>query len=482
MQIVRELAGYTMGQADNIRRAMSKKKQYVIDAERANFVYGNAEQGIRGCIANGIDEKVANGIYDSMVAFARYAFNKSHAACYAVVAYQTAWLKYYYPTEFMAALMTSVIDNASKTGEYILICRNMGIKMLPPDVNEGNVGFTVSGDSIRYALTAIKGVGKAIVEEIVAERERGGEYTDLGNFIKRNQEIVNKRVVESMIKSGAFDKLGGTRRAYMSAYNNIMDSLSSERKNGISGQLSLFDIAAEDDKEAFDVRVPDMEEYSKETILGFEKDVLGIYVSGHPLEAYENIWRKNITNVATDFVRDSSDTQEGGYQESDMKVFHGQQATIGGMIAAKQVVYTKRGEAMARLTLEDLSGSVNVIVFARSYQKYSSIIKEDAKVFIKGRVQVNEEKDGELIGENFILFDDIPRKVWIKFDTVEEYESRSQELESVIAGYRGKDEVAIFIAEGKKMKVLPREQGVDGSTMLMRELQEKFGKDRVTIK
>ena len=408
MQIVRDLAGYTMGQADNIRRAMSKKKQYVIDAQRKSFIYGSEEENIKGCVANGISEQAANKIYDSMVDFAKYAFNKSHAACYAVVSYQTAWLKYYYPVEFMAALLTSVIDNAGKVSEYILSCRSMGISILPPDINQGEAGFSVADNSIRYALTAVKGVGRPIIESIVKEREERGDYKSLDDFITRNVEHdINKRVIENFIKAGAFDGLGGTRKQFMIVYTHIMDHIQNDKKNNMAGQISLFDIASEEEKENFDIKMPDVGEYSKEMILAFEKEVLGIYVSGHPLEEYEGIWRKNITNITSDFYLDE--------ETGAMRVQDGQNITIGGLIAEKKIKYTKNDKVMAFLTLEDLAGSVEVIVFPKVYEKSSASLNEDSKVFIKGRVSAEEEKDGKVICESIQSFDDIHKELWIKF-------------------------------------------------------------------
>ena len=295
MQIVQNLAGYTMGQADNIRRAMSKKKQYVIDAERQNFVYGNEEQGIKGCIANGISEQAANQIYDSMVDFAKYAFNKSHAAAYAVVAYQTAYLKYYYPVEFMAALMTSVIDNTRKVAEYIYSCRQMGIKVLSPDINEGEGRFLATKDGIRYGMYAIKSIGRQVIDIILAEREANGKYITLSDFLSRVAgREVNKRAVENLIKAGACDGLDGNRQQMLLVYNTLIDNLNQEKKNSLAGQMSLFDLVSEEEKKAYEVRFPNVEEYTKEIKLGFEKEVLGIYLSGHPLEEYEEKWRKNI--------------------------------------------------------------------------------------------------------------------------------------------------------------------------------------------
>lgn len=472
MQIVRDLAGYTMGEADNIRRAMSKKKQYVIDENRDYFVNGNAEKKIEGCIAKGIDGKVADGIYDSMVNFAKYAFNKSHAACYAVVAYQTAWLKYYYPVEFMASLMTSVIDNSAKVSEYILICRNMGIKLLPPDVNEGEAVFSVSGESIRYGLSAIKSVGRTVIDAIVAEREAHGQFTDLNDFIKRNMDVLNKRSIENFIKGGACDRLGGNRRQYMSVYNAIVDRIADERKKGIEGQMSLFDIVSDEDKSEYDIQLPDLKEYDKETLLGFEKEILGIYVSGHPLEEYEQLWKKNITKMSTDFV----------FQEEDqtIKVVDGESATIGGIITDKSVVYTKKGEAMARFNLEDLVGTVKIIAFPATYKRNTEIIKNDQKVFIKGRVHAEDLKDGELFVESIIPFEEVARKLWIKFPNMEAYEASAEELSGMLVN-NGKDEVVIYISETKQMKSLGAKMRVDADDELVERLQSRFGADNVKL-
>ena len=363
MQIVQNLAGYTMGQADNIRRAMSKKKQYVIDAERQNFVYGNEEQGIKGCIANGISEQAANQIYDSMVDFAKYAFNKSHAAAYAVVAYQTAYLKYYYPVEFMAALMTSVIDNTRKVAEYIYSCRQMGIKVLSPDINEGEGRFLATKDGIRYGMYAIKSIGRQVIDIILAEREANGKYTTLSDFLSRVAgREVNKRAVENLIKAGACDGLDGNRQQMLLVYNTLIDNLNQEKKNSLAGQMSLFDLVSEEEKKAYEVRFPNVEEYSKEIKLGFEKEVLGIYLSGHPLEEYEEKWRKNISAVAADFMLDE--------ETNAVKIKDNQSVVIGGIITEKTIKYTKQNKAMAFITIEDLFGTVEVIIFPRDYEKY----------------------------------------------------------------------------------------------------------------
>ncbi len=474
MQIVRELAGYTMGQADNIRRAMSKKKQYVIDAERKNFVYGNEEEKIKGCVANGISEEIANEIYDSMVDFAKYAFNKSHAACYAVVSYQTAWLKYYYPVEYMAALLTSVIDNPGKVSEYILTCRGMNIAILPPNVNQGEAGFSVSDGAIRYALTAIKGVGRPIIESIVLERKHRGEYKNLEDFITRNTEHdLNKRVIESFIKAGAFDHMGGTRKQLMSTYVRIMDRIQSNKKNNMAGQMSLFEFVSDEEKEDFDIKMPDIGEYPKEMMLAFEKEVLGIYVSGHPLEEYEGIWRKHISNITSDFYLDT---------ETDvMKVKDGENVTIGGIITEKKIKYTKNDQVMAFITIEDLAGSVECIVFPKVYQKSSEYLNEDNKVFVKGRVSAEEEKDGKIICESLQLFDEVKKELWIKFSDKDDYDKKETELLSLLAESDGKDGVVLYIENPKMIKRLPPGRNVHADQLLINQLEKMYGEQNVRL-
>lgn len=475
MQIVRELGGYTMGRSDLVRRAMSKKKQSVMEKERANFIYGNPEEGVPGCVVNGISEKVAAQIYGEMMDFAKYAFNKSHAACYAVVAYQTAYLKYYYPVEFMAALLTSVIDNPGKVSEYILTCRGMGISILPPDINEGEAGFSVSGRAIRYALTAIKSVGRPIIDSIIKERKERGPYTNLKDFITRvADKDVNKRAIENFIKAGALDSLGGSRKQFMSVYVQIMDHIQKDKKNNLAGQMSLFDIVSDEQKEEYDIKLPETGEYSKEMLLGFEKEVLGIYVSGHPLEEYESLWRKRITATTADFALEE--------ETGEVRVRDGSSQTVGGLIADKTIKYTKNDKIMAFLTLEDLVGSVEIVVFPRDYEKNSAMLVEDAKVFIKGRVSVEEDKDGKLICESITSFDSISKKLWIKFPDMETYKEKEQMLFGAIAQSEGKDRVGIFLDRTRQMKELPENRNVHVDEELLEKLSALFGRENVTVK
>ena len=474
MQIVRDLGGYTLGRSDLVRRAMSKKKQAVMEKERANFVYGNEEESVPGCVSRGIDEKTASGIYDTMMDFAKYAFNKSHAACYAVVAYQTAYLKYYYPVEFMAALMTSVIDNPKKVAEYILVCRNMGIEILPPDINEGESGFSVSGSSIRYALTAIKSVGRPVITAVVEERKERGPFLNLQDFVNRiTDKDVNKRAVESFIKAGALDGLGGTRKQFMSVFSQVMDRTQKDRKNNMAGQLSLFDIVEEEEKEGLALKLPDVGEYPKEMKLAFEKEVLGIYVSGHPLEEYEAVWRKKISNTTADFAYDE--------EVQGVRVKDGAKAVIGGLIAGKTIKYTKDNKIMAFLTIEDLVGTVEVIVFPKTYEQSASFLTEDAKVFVQGRISVEEDKDGKLICEKIVPFTELKKKVWIKFPNMEAYKAAEAGLMDMLRESEGKDGIVIYIENPKAKKELPPNQNVEADESLVNRLQERFGRENVTV-
>ncbi|MBD5521293.1 MAG: DNA polymerase III subunit alpha [Lachnospiraceae bacterium] len=474
MQIVRDLGGYTMGRSDLVRRAMSKKKQYVMEQERKNFIYGNPDEGVPGCAANGISETVANHIYDTMMDFAKYAFNKSHAACYAVVSYQTAYLKYYYPVEFMAALLTSIMDNSGKVSEYIMACRSMGIQILPPDINEGEIGFSVSGDSIRYALTAIKSIGRPVIEALVDERNQRGLYTNIKDFITRmSDRDINKRAIENFIKAGAMDSLGGTRKQFMSVYVQIMESISQDKKNNMAGQISLFDIAADDEKEDYEIKIPSVGEYSKEMKLSFEKEVLGVYVSGHPLEEYQEIWNKNITHKTTDFLLDE--------ETNATLVQDGQSVTIGGIITDKRLKYTKNEKVMAFIQIEDLLGTVEVIVFPRDYEKNSDKLIEDKKVFVKGRVSAEDEKDAKLICERITAFDEIPKKLWIKFPTKEEFEEKETELLNALHDSEGRDSVVIYVENPKAMKTLPPNQNVNADGALLGKLEALYGKENIRV-
>lgn len=474
MQIVRDLAGYTLGRSDLLRRAMSKKKADVMEKERQNFVYGNPEEGVPGCIANGINEATANKIYDEMIDFAKYAFNKSHAAAYAIVSYQTAYLKYYYPVEFMAALMTSVIDNAGKVAEYIYTCRQMGIKILPPDINTGEGNFSVSGNNILYGLSAIKSVGRPVIEAIVAEREKNGPFKHLKDFIERlTGKEVNKRTIESFIKAGALDCLGGTRKQFMMIYIKIVDQVTQEKKYSMSGQMTLFDMVSEEQKSEFDIPLPNVGEYEKETMLAFEKEVLGIYVSGHPMEEYEAKWKKSITATTMDFQLD----EENGHT----KVREGERAIIGGMIAAKTIKYTKTNKTMAFISVEDLMGTVEVMIFPKDYEKSKQYLNEEAKVFVKGRVSEEDGGASKLICETIIPFEDVPCELWIQFSDIPSYQSEEANLFEMLKHSEGTDRVVIYCTKEKAVKRLPANRNIHVDADILDAVQKYFGKDRVKV-
>ena len=475
MQIVRDLAGYSLGRSDLLRRAMSKKKAAVMEKERKIFIYGDEETGVPGCIKNGIDEQTANKIYDEMIDFAKYAFNKSHAAAYAVVSYQTAWLKYYFPVEYMAALMTSVIDNPSKVSEYIYACRQMNIKILPPDINKGEANFSVDGGDIRYGLAAIKSIGRPVIKAIVEDREELGLFQNLEDFITRlsAKNILNKRTIENLIKAGALDTLGGTRKQFMSIYVQIVDHVTQEKKNSMVGQMTLFDLVSEDQKEEFQIRMPDVGEYSKETLLAFEKEVLGIYVSGHPLEAYEEKWKKSISATTADFQLD----EETGHT----KVHDGAKEIIGGMITEKTIKHTKTNQMMAFITVEDLLGTVEVVVFPRDYEKNRDYLEADSKVFVRGRVSEEDDKPSKLICEKIIPFEQTKKELWIQFPDKETFLDQEQIVYGYLADSDGNDEVVIYCAKERVVKRLPKNRNIGINEQILSRLMNHFGEKRVKV-
>ena len=448
MQIVRDLSGYSYGRSDLVRRAMSKKKADVMAKERRNFVSGNPEEGVPGCISRGIDEATANRIFDSMMSFAEYAFNKAHSTSYAVVTYQTAWLKYYYPVEFMAALMTSVIDNPGKVAEYIMSSRAMGIRILPPDVNESAEGFSVTGgitpdpvqnlqenkqdripdresaadSQIRYALGAIKSVGHPVIAAILENRKKEGIFPDLNTFARRVSSEVNKKAAENFIKAGAFDSLKANRRQMMLMYEAIWDSAARERKSQISGQISMFDyFGTGSGSPDPGVKMPDVAEYDKEQLLAFEKEVLGIYASGHPLEQYEALWRRNITALSSDFAINDETGQADRLIDQSVK-------QIGGIVEGVTTKYTKNSKTMAFLQVEDLVGSVEVLVFPRVYERCRACCEKDERIFVSGRVSLEDNKNAKLLADRICRFRDVPHDLWLRFPTVAAYTEREQEV------------------------------------------------------
>lgn len=505
MQIVMELAGYTMGRSDLVRRAMSKKKEAVMEEERQNFVYGNEAEGVDGCIKRGIPEDVAQRIYDDMIDFAKYAFNKSHAAAYAVVSYQTAYLKYYYPVEFMAALLTSVVNNINKITEYIYDCRQMGIELLPPDINEGEYHFSASNGKIRYGMGAIKSLGKNVIDIIVEERKKNGPYTSLKDFLKRlSSKEANKRTIEALIKSGAMDCLEGTRKQKLAIYVDVLNAVQKEKKDSMVGQISLMDFFGAEVQKEFEISFPNVGEFDKEELLFYEKEVLGIYISGHPLNKYENILKKNITATTAQFRQEQGEEEYQSEQISDeqleqlkvygqneaknselskmmdTKVVDGRQYIIGGMIVSKKTMLTKKNQNMAFLTLEDLMGTVEVVVFPQSYQKYRQWLEEDNKIFIKGRADVSEE-EGKLICEQIIPFDQLPKELWIQFSDKQSFMNREIEVLNSINENKGTSPVVIFCKKERGIKRLSKSYFVSISEHYISELTEKFGEENIKI-
>lgn len=479
MQIVMSLAGYSMGKSDEVRRAMSKKKAGVMEKEREYFVYGNEELGVPGCIKNGISEEVANKIFDEMTDFASYAFNKSHAAAYCVITYQTAYLKRYYPLDYMAALLTSVRDKSEKLKTYIEAVRRMGIKILPPDVNYGEGRFTVAEDGIRYGMSAIKSVGDAVVDAIVEERRANGLFKDLKDYISRmSGKEANKRTIESFILAGAFDSFGANRKQMMTAYPDIASAVSAEKKKNASGQMSLLDFMSEEDSEQFQVDYPDVPEFSKDIILSGEKQMLGLYISGHPLDNVRELLEKQTNIKTSDFEID----EETGL----VSAVDGRNYTLGGLIESINTRITRKGENMAILSVEDLYGSMEVIVFPQAYEKYRSLLEVNNAVIIKGRAQVSED-ESKMIASDIYSMESFVQKgnaeskeLWVLFKNQAEYTKNKGDFETVLGEHRGFTPVYVQLGEEKKGFRCPA--NVDLDTGIEEALILEYGRDRVLVR
>jgi DNA polymerase-3 subunit alpha len=446
---------------------MSKKKAYVMEQERKNFIYGNEEEGVKGCIKNGISEEIAGKIYDEMIDFAKYAFNKSHAACYAVVSFQTAYLKTYYPVEFMAALMTSVIDRTDKVAEYIYSCRQMGIDILPPNVNKSEMGFSVENGAIRFGLSAIKNLGRPTINAILQDRREHEEFKSMQDFINRMCQELNKRALENFIKAGAFDEFYDNRRSMLTVYDKMLDTANKKNKDAMSGQLSLFDLVSDDAKIGYEIPMPKIKDYNKEELLEFEKEVLGVYVSGHPLDEYSGMWKKHISAMSTDFELDE---ETGETKVSDMS-----NQTIGGMIINKTIKSTKNGQLMAFLTIEDLVGDVEVIVFPRNFISNRAVIESANKVFITGKVQANVDEKAKLICDKVISFDSIARKLWVRFESLDMYNANKEALVNTIGNRPGKDSVIIYCTKEKQRLSLDGNPLISIDSGLIADLRKQFG-------
>ena len=473
MQIVRELAGYSYGQSDLLRRAMSKKKDSVMREERQNFVYGDEAKGIPGCVARGVSEQVANKIYDKMIDFAKYAFNRSHAAAYAFITYQTAYLKYYYPKEYMAALLTSVMSNTGKVSEYILSSKNMGIAILPPDVNEGEGNFTAVKEGIRYGMSAIKGLGENVTEAIVRDREERGTYKSLSDIVERLSGILNKKGMEALIKSGALDRLSGTRREKMAVYERVIESTAHEKHSKMAGQLSLFDIAPKEELLALEVKMPVLGEFDIETKLAFEKEMIGIYLSGHPLENYQDMLRNICNATSMDFTYDE--------EEERVNVRAEKNYILGGIASGVNIKLTRNNQRMAFITLEDLVGSIEVIVFPRDFEKYKNLIEEGGKFVISGKASIEENTDAKLIAGKIIPFEEIPREVWLQFENRNRLEEAEAEFNEIFVANRGNAKVMLYCRQEKQVKQVNVVKGISYREPVIALLKSKLGDENVKV-
>ena len=478
MQIVRELAGFTMGNSDLLRRAMSKKKLKEMEKARQSFVYGNKEEGIYGCLSKGISEEVANRIYDKMIDFANYAFNKSHAVSYALLSYQTAYLKRYYAPEFYAATMSSFMDNMVKTAEYIEVAREEGIPILPPDINEAEVGFSVKGGEIRYGLSAVKGVGRSAAETILEERKKGS-FKNFEDFVLRmSARGLNRRAMESFIHAGSLDSLEGNRREKLVMLSEVLDDLQKGKKDTIPGQMSLSDLLGEESEEKgdFELLFPDLEEFPKAELLRNEKDALGVYLSGHPLDSDKALMKEVCTRKARDFSEEAQEEQkEDGIQDDEICI-------VGGLLTNINKRITKKNEMMAFLTIEDNTASMEVVAFPRTFETAKEFLTEDSKIFVKGRIQKKDEGEAKLIAEKIILFAKVPKEIWVQFSDKEEYEKREAELLQILKEYKGESEVVLYLRKEKAIKRLPREFRIDSGEGTRSLLMEKFGTENVKEK
>jgi len=496
MQVVRELAGYSMGRADLVRRAMAKKKISVMEQERKNFIHGiDDEEGniiVMGAVRNGVDEETANKIFDEMMDFASYAFNKSHAAAYAVVAYQTAWLKCYYPVEFMAALLNSFLGNSDKISQYIHECRNLGIEVLPPDINESDVKFTVVNGKIRFGMAAIKNVGENAVKSIILERNSRGSYKGLRDFLERvDGKDVNKRCVESLIKSGAFDSMGIFRSKLIAVYEKMMDGISQIRKKNMEGQLSLFDLPSDRNSEKEQAKdrlldddsdiYPDIKEYPNKVILSMEKEMLGLYISGHPLREFEKEIAQRVNIFSSDLNTGQEEVEEGIGNNEQKDLYDGMIVTVGGIITSKKTKTTKNNNLMAFLTLEDLYGTMEIIVFPTVLEKYSKLVEIENIVLIKGRISIKEEEQPKIICEEVSpLKKTVLRKLYLRVND----DVNNELMESafcILKFFGGNTPVCLYDEQQNKVKVLEREYWVSLNDIVLDELKSVLGDENVRV-
>lgn len=480
MQIVRDIGGYSLGQADLVRRAMGKKKMDVMEKERQNFIYGQVDDNgniiVAGAIRNGVDEKSASKIYDLMIDFANYAFNKSHSAAYAVVAYRTGWLKHYYPVEFMAAQISSQMGSTASVSLYIQECKRLGIEMLPPDINKSFAKFTAQGSQIRFGLTAVKNVGENFIKAIVNARETG-PFTGFVDFIERieaeDSSAMNKRAVESLIKCGALDSLGDNRTQYLAVFEKTIDGIHADRKRNLEGQYSLFDNL--DDNTKTD-NLPDLKEFPQKTLLAMEKEMLGIYVSGHPLEPYDREL-KRVSNISTvELIEDlNNSTVTLGPRDGD-------RVTIGGIIVEKKNKITKNNNMMAFITLEDLYGSIECIVFPQTYDRFNEFLFEDGFVVIDGRLSISEVEEPKIICEKIRELKQYKMdKIYLKISKDKNIDVFEQ-IKPILKKYTGDIPVYVYLESEKKMIVADRSLWISGENEeLIKALENLLGKDSIKL-
>ena len=467
MQIVRELAGYSFGHADLVRRAMAKKKADVMAKERENF--------IAGCKERNIDEVSANKIYDEMIDFAKYAFNKSHAAAYAVVAYRTAYLKAHYPAEFMAAMLNSFIGSLDKVPQYIAECKKLGIKILGPNINESYTLFTVKDNAIRFGLAAVKNIGEEAVDAIVLERNANGKFTDFEDFCKRiSGKKVNKKCIESLIKCGAFDGMH-YRSVLLESYEKIIDGISQSEKNNIEGQFNLFDIGKATNNVSAKFNYPVINEFSQKELLMMEKEMLGLYISGHPLDKFRDIAEKRSNITSQDVVEYIENVDNDNFES---KVRDEMEVSICGIISNKKTKITRNNETMAFFKIEDLYGTIDAIVFPKTYSRLQNSIKEDIPVIIKGRLSLREDEEPKIICNSIEEINLVPSKLYLKIETDKENIVDSTIL-PILSKNHGDTSVMLYYSKDKITKVAPKEYNVNVSDEMLKELSGVLGEENV---
>lgn len=478
MQIVRDLAGYSWGRSDLVRRAMSKKKADVMEKERKSFIYGNEEEGVPGCLANGIPEKVAVEIFDEMTDFASYAFNKSHAACYAVVSYQTAYLKTYYPVEYMAALMTSVMHSTDKVPAYISTCREMGIDIVPPDVNTSLGVFGVKDGKISFGLNAIKSLGESTIESLLEEREKNGVFRSMNDFIRRMHGRLNKRSLENLIKSGALDTFGKTRRGLMMVSGEMLDRETKKSKDSLTGQRSIFDMLsenAESDTGGLELEVPEASEYDKPDILEYEKEVMGVYVSGHPLEDHVSLLKAKTTKNTADFKANDS---------GEVNVKDGGVYTLGGIVTARRDITTRRNELMAVITIEDTTGSLDVVVFPKVFAVSRQLTEVGQKILVNGDTNIEASGEAKFLAKSLTGFEDAICRLWVRFKDEAEFAAEKEELARLIEENQGsgaKQASMVIYCEAERSRDDFGGLKTTVTEGLVKVLGEKYGEKNVAV-